>query len=431
MKTKIFITKAEKIHNGKYTYEKTNYINAITKIIITCSQHGDFEQTPHTHLHGSGCQKCVGRNKTTQDFIKEAEKIHNGKYTYQKTIYVDSRLKLIITCPIHGDFEQIAANHLQGRGCPMCNGTFLKTRELFIEEANNAHNGKYDYSLVNYINNKTKVKIICPIHGEFEQTPKNHLTGRGCPACGDMSMVLLKTKTTPQFIEKALKVHNNFYSYEKTIYVDSRLKLIITCPIHGDFEQTASDHLSGYKCYKCGVESQTKTLQDFINQSNIVHNGKYDYRDSVYINGTTKLAIICPTHGSFEQLPSMHLSGNGCPKCCSNISRPEIAWLDSLNISTKHRNTRIILKNGSYIKPDGYVPDTNTIYEFWGDYWHGNPARFPPEKMNLRTKKTYGQLYIETMNKREMILNSGFNLVEIWESDWNILQKELNETKTL
>ena len=188
-----FIEKSNQIHNGKYRYDKVNYVNAETKVCIICPKHGEFWQAPHSHLRGQGCPKC-GRERninsikiTNEAFIEKATQIHGGKYDYSKCIYKDSNTKVKIICPIHGEFWQIASSHLNGHGCVKCaNIGKLNTISDFINLSNNKHHGKYDYSRVNYINNATKVCIICPKHGEFWQRPDNHIKGQGCPKCGQI-----------------------------------------------------------------------------------------------------------------------------------------------------------------------------------------------------------------------------------------------------
>ena len=188
-----FIEKSNQIHNGKYRYDKVNYVNAETKVCIICPKHGEFWQAPHSHLRGQGCPKC-GRERninsikiTNEAFIEKATQIHGGKYDYSKCIYKDSNTKVKIICPIHGEFWQIASSHLNGHGCVKCaNIGKLNTISDFIKLSNNKHHGKYDYSRVNYINNATKVCIICPKHGEFWQRPDNHIKGQGCPKCGQI-----------------------------------------------------------------------------------------------------------------------------------------------------------------------------------------------------------------------------------------------------
>ena len=120
---------------------------------------------------------------TTKDFIKKAKAVHGDKYDYSKTVYVNQKTDVIITCPLHGDFKQRPNNHYMGAGCPVCSGNKKSDTDNFIEKAKAVHGNKYSYSRVLYTNNKTPVEIICPIHGVFKQTPDKHLSGQGCPMC--------------------------------------------------------------------------------------------------------------------------------------------------------------------------------------------------------------------------------------------------------
>lgn len=192
-KTSFFINKAKEIHGNKYDYSKTIYQTAKKKIIIICKIHGDFLQTPDEHLSGSSCQQCgfiSSSNKQlydTKTFINKANIVHNFKYNYEKTNYKNSKSKVIINCKIHGDFMLNADKHLAGAGCQACALINKKTRALsqeeFIYKANKKHNFKYDYSLSKYITAHIKIKIKCPIHGIFKQTPGSHLHTSGCPKC--------------------------------------------------------------------------------------------------------------------------------------------------------------------------------------------------------------------------------------------------------
>ncbi len=121
----------------------------------------------------------------------------------------------------------------------------------FIDRATTIHGTTYDYSEVVYINSSTKVPIKCHTHGTFLQSPDSHLAGRGCQLCGRERSRQAKFSDTATFITKAIEVHGDRYLYHNTNYVTAKEKLIITCPIHGDFEQLASGHLSGYGCSKC------------------------------------------------------------------------------------------------------------------------------------------------------------------------------------
>ena len=189
------------------------------------------------------------------------------------------------------------------------------TTEEFNSKASEIHNDKYIYSLVEYHGIKTKVKIICPMHGMFEQTPHHHIIRKqGCGKCGYINVSKNTRKETKIFINEAKKIHNDKYDYSKVDYINSHTKVKIICSEHGVFEQTPTNHLQGQTCGKCN--GLNKTTDDFVNEAKIIHGDKYDYSKVNYINRKTKIKIICPKHGEFEQLPYPHLSyKQGCPKC--------------------------------------------------------------------------------------------------------------------
>lgn len=189
------------------------------------------------------------------------------------------------------------------------------TAEEFVRRARLAHGDKYDYSKVVYINNATKVCIICPIHGEFWQTPNCHLAGKGCPLCGRENATTKNTMTKQSFVDKAVIVHGNKYNYSKAEYVNTKTKICITCPKHGDFWQTPNGHLQGCGCPQCGNESKRLTTEEFVRRAREIHGDKYNYSKVVFVDYTTKVCIICPKHGEFWQHPISHLNGSGCPKC--------------------------------------------------------------------------------------------------------------------
>ena len=193
-----FINRAKSVHDGKYSYEKVIYIKATLKIVITCPEHGDFEQNPYDHINGKGCRKCwrdrIGRKQLQvckDNFVSKANDIHNNKFTYDMSTYVNSRVKMRISCPSHGIFSQTPSNHLRGNSCPSCaaalNGAIKSAaaRSVFVIKASEIHSSKYDYSAAEYINSNIKVKIYCKDHGAFWQAPYNHLSGKGCPSCSN------------------------------------------------------------------------------------------------------------------------------------------------------------------------------------------------------------------------------------------------------
>ena len=246
------------------------------------------------------------KKKTTQQFIYQANLIHKNKYDYSKTLYVDSQTKVCITCPEHGEFYQNPNNHINGCGCPKCKSintsNVLKSNTIeFINKANKIHKNKYNYEKVNYINNKTKVLIICPIHGQFEQTPLIHLRGSGCPKCKLQERSNKMLCTLEDFIIKANIVHNNKYDYSKVNYTGKRNKIIIICPIHGEFIQEAGHHLQGCGCPKCNTSKGEKFIQNFLIQENIKFEYQYSINVSFDINpsGIAKIDFYLPDYNCF------------------------------------------------------------------------------------------------------------------------------------
>ena len=181
-----FISECNSVHNFKYNYNHIkNYINLQSIVEIKCPIHGFFKQKAHSHLHGCGCPMCNKfRKKSQEEFIESSKKIHDDKFNYSKVNYIDSTTYVNIICNTCGcEFKQSPNSHLRGNGCPMCNPSHKMNTIEFIERSVNTHGNFYNYSKVNYINSKTDVEIICPIHGSFFQNPISHINGCGCRKC--------------------------------------------------------------------------------------------------------------------------------------------------------------------------------------------------------------------------------------------------------
>ena len=209
---------------------------------------------------------------TTEEFIKRAISVHGNKYDYSKVKYKNNHSKVIIVCHKHGEFKQTPHSHLQGKRCNKCVGNKKLTTEEFIKRAISVHGNKYDYSKVKYKNNLILVIIICHKHGEFKQEPGSHLQGRGCNKCGIEKSNNYNNKpklTTEQFIKKAILVHGNKYNYNKIIYNHSKKKVIIICHKHGEFEQTPNSHLLGKGCNKCNESHGEKLIRKYLEEANI------------------------------------------------------------------------------------------------------------------------------------------------------------------
>lgn len=284
--------------------------------------------------------------------------------------------------------------------------TKLTTNE-FISKAIFVHGNKYDYSKVDYKGVLKNVDIICLNHGMFSQISRNHLLGKGCPKCAGT----LKSNTK-EFILKSIAVHGNVYDYSRVKYINNYVPVEILCKIHGGFKQIPTNHLSGKGCKKCS-NNILLTTPEFVEKATKIHNEKYDYSLVVYKGAHQKIKILCKKHGEFLQTPRNHLNGQNCPICTYRISAPEQEFMDFLNISKQNRQS---LVEGYNV--DGFEPITNSIYEFLGNYWHGNPMMHLPSSINSHCKKSFGQLYSETLTKFQWLLNKGYNVYYIWEKDW-------------
>jgi len=362
----------------------------------------------------------------TIKFIKKAQTKHDFKYFYLKSCFISSEEKVIITCPTHGDFLQTPHSHIRGYGCSKCANCHVLSNKEFINKSIEKHGDKYDYTLVEYKNNSTKVKIICKTHGVFIQSPQKHMAGHNCPKCSHRYKM-----STEEFINRANLIHKNKYLYDESVFNKHMDKIIITCRIHGNFSQTANSHLNGSGCIRCSGKKQL-TNDEFILKSNIIHNNKYDYSLCNYICAKSKVKIICNNHKNkfvFNQSAASHLSGSGCPKCSRNISKLETVWLDSLNI--KLENRQISLPNlPKKMKVDGFDPKTNTVIQIHGDYFHANPdfksyvenELHPIMKFkngpNKGQRMTWKEVYEESCRKDQLIRDAGYNLIIKWENEF-------------
>jgi hypothetical protein len=178
-------------------------------------------------------------------------------------VYINARTTVLVTCPKHGDFPQTPNNHLSGNGCLKCAGFFVSTGEEFIELAAKKHQGRYRYAHTVYVKSNDNVKISCPEHGDFLQTPNAHLIGHGCPTCFGNAL-----STTEEFIERAAKKHGGKYAYSKAVYAGNHRKITITCPLprHRNFEQTPNNHLHGNGCPKCSESTGERTIRQILSQ---------------------------------------------------------------------------------------------------------------------------------------------------------------------
>ena len=324
-----FIQEAQAVHGDLYDYSKVDYQSGKKKVLIIDPEYGEFWQAAGNHLTGQGNPKRgklrggKTRKKTTEQFIKEATKVHGGLYDYSKTEYQDSSTKVFIIDPDYGEFWQLPLAHLKGfgsfkRGVDKSKKSRIKSLDVFIKEAAEIHGDLYDYSKVEYINTHTKVLIIDPDYGEFWQTPRNHLSGQGNPKRGVIKSQKSQTDTTEDFVRKAIEIHDDLYDYSKVKYVDSYTKVLIIDPDYGEFWQAPNSHLKGVgnPARKGGVRI---TTDEFIKRAKAIHGDLYDYSKVRYKGAFEKVLINDLEYGEFWQEANQHLQGSGNPQRSGNV----------------------------------------------------------------------------------------------------------------
>ena len=405
-----FIERAIKVHGDKYDYSRVEYVNNKQAVSIICPKHGDFTQIPNDHLQGCGCQKCGKSNMAIAKIKKSQKKFYeychqrNDGYDYSKVVFKGVHTKVTIICPKHGEFKQTPHQHMIGSGCQKCVPNYKKTTADFIERARKVHGDKYDYSMVEYVNSASQLTITCRVHGDFTQKASDHLQGCGCQKCFGN-----KIPSTEEFITRSKKIHGNKYDYSKTKYTKGQEKVTIICPKHGEFKQKAVSHsVVGMGCQKCAID-QIKvklalTTKEFIKRAKRAHGDKYDYSQVNYINSQTPVKIICKKHGAFMQKPNGHLGGHGCTNCTASYSYMEVELLTF--IKNLMGNENVIHSDKTLIAPfelDVVIPSLKIAFEFNGIYWHS--------ELHGKDKDYHA-------NKTKLCQKAGYRLIHIWEDDW-------------
>ena len=333
--------------------------------------------------------------------------------------YINSRSECEVICHKCGRKWKTLGKDIMCR--PYCSLCKIKPKlsdeekkERFIAKAINKYGNKYDYSKVEYVNCKTKVCIICPIHGEFWQTPDKHLSKMyGCPKCGQYNSNLKRKKTQEYFLEKSKQVHFNKYDYSKTCYVNSHKKVKIICHEkdifgneHGEFFVEPIRHWNGTGCPKCGG-TQKLTTDLFIAKAKLIFGEKYSYEKTVYNTTRDSVIITCPIHGDFKQIPNYHLCGNGCPMCNeSHLEREVRLFLDLNSIIYDYQKRFEWLGRQSL---DFYLPKHNIAIEYQGS-------------QHFEKDKFYKDISItqeRDKRKRELCCDNGVQLIYYLDKKYN------------
>lgn len=342
------------------------------------------------------------RKLTTEEFKEKYREKYGDKYNLDKVVYNGNKELIVITCPIHGDFEARPNDLLMGQGCPACGGTKKLTTEEFIKRASYVHNNYFTYDKTVYLNANSKVIVTCPIHGDFEVKANNHLNGVNCYKCTKEKLhhqisllpkINSSTKklTNEEFKRKVYEKYGDIYNLDKVKYVNSRTPIVITCVIHGDFQITPQKLLSGRGCCKCSGNYRYST-QEFIELAKTKHGDKYIYDKTHYESTHRPITVICPIHGEFTTTPSNHLQGKGCPLCHESHMEKEIDFLLRHNGIDFIREQRFIWLGRQSI--DFYIPKYKIAIECQGvqhfqpiDFFGGKDGLIATQKRDEKKKE--------------------------------------------
>jgi Zn finger protein HypA/HybF involved in hydrogenase expression len=359
---------------------------------------------------------------TTQSFIAKARNIHGDTYDYSKVTYVSAKQRVTFICRQHGEFIQQPTSHLVGVGCPKCGrarsaqATRL-TLEEFLHKAKLRHGDRFDYAQVEYRNFDTKVTILCPEHGAFQQTPAKHLASKGCTKCGRKHGAASKRiRSATEFLAKAKAVHGDRYDYTPTKYVGVFEAVTINCPDHGPFQQTPDNHIHDHGCPQCGIDTaaftRRRTPQEFEAEAREVHGDLYQYDQEHY--SAQAVEITCKKHGPFQQHPQVHLTGCGCPKCGLTQSKGERELFDYIkSIHPEAISGDRKLLQGTEL--DVVIPSIKLAFEYNGLYHHSE----------ARPHRSGGHRHYEKSQMAEAV---GYRLIHIYEDDWQLNRKVVEHT---
>jgi len=331
----------------------------------------------------------AAHNALSWDRIVEKGKQHNKTVICEVEKRGNVRFFSVI-CDICGSKLIVRLDSLhQCLKCANNNRTF--TNIDFILKANKVHLEKYDYSLVEYVNSYTKIKIICKTcNSIFLQKPCGHLLGKGCLKCANNN----KSYNNMDFIRKAEIKHPGKYDYSLVEYIGSKTKVKIICKTCNNiFEQIAGTHLDGRGCTKCANDKQSSNNEDFIFKANTVHPGKYDYSLLEYTNAKTKVKILCnKCNNIFEQMPTAHLMGRGCPRCFESKGEIKVAkYLTENNISFIPQKTFKTLRDKRHFKLDFYLDNFNLLIEYDGEFHYkairGSTPEIKQKNLELQQRR--------------------------------------------
>jgi hypothetical protein len=368
------------------------------------------------------------RAERTAIYQTRAGAVHKGRYIYGSEPYGKFNGPIAITCRIHGLFSQRLDHHLRGAGCPRCGAVTQArakrrgARERFADKATLLHNGRYDYSMVDYFDARTEVTVMCRRHGPFTIQPTSHLNGRGCRGCGYERVSSAQSVTQDHVLSRYAEVHGDRYDYSLVRYVGSHHKVTVVCLKHGPFETTSSDHAAGTGCPPCSWDKvgdeRRFTAEQLMERLRQVHGTKYSYDLTGYKNNTTKLRIACPDHGEFRQEASSHLTGAGCPQCAAPRGEKNVAVvLTARGISFVPQFMHDTCRGEARRLPfDFAIPSQRVLIEFDGIH-HRKPVRWASSITQARAVEMFKHRQHLDGIKTRWAASNGWTLIRLSDKD--------------
>lgn len=335
---------------------------------------------------------------TQSEFLDRVNKKFGNKFSVQVPEEFSLDKEITVICPCHGNMVISGRGMLYGKcGCLGCASDLRNANSKItqltpwtsrVAEFNKVHNHQYTYEETHIGNNKSKIKIRCNKHGFFEKHLFAHLAGKGCPACQtESTKIFNKRKQSKEERKQLAKENRTTANRQKAL--ENKMPL-----------ETAKELIASR------------------------HGEKFSYNWSTYNGWSYPLSITCKLHGEFVQTCKDHVAAaRGCPSCARiSKSRLEDEWLNSFSIIDRQHKIKI---DGKTIKVDGYDQNTNTVYEFLGDYWHGHPNWHSKlDGINANNKIPFVDLFEQTKIRFDKIKNLCYNIVYVWEND--IRTKDIN-----